>query len=490
MKLLKGLSYSMFFILCTFQANAQIQTPGYQAEFGSILQSGNMKPFWMISNQGGKFHPENSSLFGGIYIGSEVGRQSDFFVDSVGNRSDRSYRYEPTDRLTLDYGLEVFNRYNGEYDLRLQQYYADVSWWYFKFHAGARRETFGNQYDPLSSGSLLYSGNARPIPKVAVSSNYIPVPFTKGYIEFKGYLSHGWFEKDRYTESPYLHHKNVYVRVGGDLPINAHYGFHHYAMWGGTSPEYGDLPDSWDAYKKIFVAEKGEEENAPIEEVINSLGNHLGSRNFGLDYRAESFGLQLYWQTIFEDGSGMAWRNIEDGLGGLVYKNHQKSKPLVQKALYEFVHTTDQSGEHHRIDGEIVGGNDNYFNHFLYSSGWTTHGYTIGTPMITSPSINRKSSGQILVNNKVKAHHLGLMGWLLDNLQYRAMGTYSINYGTNHSPFEPAKRAYSLLSEFHYQLPGEPSWRLKLKLSADFGKMYGKNVGMLLGVSYSGMMAE
>jgi hypothetical protein len=69
----------------------------------------------------------------------------------------------------------VFNRYNGKYELRLQQYYADVSWWYFKLHAGARRETFGNQYNPLSSGSLLYSGNARLIPKVAVSSDYMPV---------------------------------------------------------------------------------------------------------------------------------------------------------------------------------------------------------------------------------------------------------------------------------------------------------------------------
>ena len=79
---------------------------------------------------------------------------------------------DPTGKkVKLDYGLEVFNRYNGKYDLQLQQYYADVSWWYFKLHAGARRETFGNQYDPLSSGSLLYSGNARPIPKVAVFSN-------------------------------------------------------------------------------------------------------------------------------------------------------------------------------------------------------------------------------------------------------------------------------------------------------------------------------
>ena len=111
---------------------------------------------------------------------------------------------------------------------------------------------FGNQYDPLSSGSLLYSGNARPITKLAVSSNYIPVPFSRGLIEFKGYLSHGWFEEDRYTASPYLHLKNVYLRVGGDLPIHAHFGFHHYAIWGGTSPEHGNLPNGWDTYKKIF----------------------------------------------------------------------------------------------------------------------------------------------------------------------------------------------------------------------------------------------
>ena len=39
---------------------------------------------------------------------------------------------------------------------------------------------FGNQYDLLSSGSLLYSGNARPILKVAVSSDYILVSFIYG----------------------------------------------------------------------------------------------------------------------------------------------------------------------------------------------------------------------------------------------------------------------------------------------------------------------
>ena len=171
------ISFSILFILVPLALSAQIQSPGYQAEFGSILQAGNMKPFWMISNQGGKYHPENNSLFGGIYIGSEVERQNNFFVDTLGNRSNRlgwsdRYMSDPTGKkVKLDYGLEVFNRYNGKYDLRLQQYYADASWWYFNLHAGARRETFGNQYHPLSTGSLLYSGNARFMVKVAVSSN-------------------------------------------------------------------------------------------------------------------------------------------------------------------------------------------------------------------------------------------------------------------------------------------------------------------------------
>ncbi|MBS3768601.1 MAG: hypothetical protein KGY75_10840, partial [Candidatus Cloacimonetes bacterium] len=96
-----------------------------------------------------------------------------------------------------------------------------------------------------------------------------------------------------------------------------------------------------------------------------------------LDYQTDDFSVNLYWQTIFEDGSGMGWRNIEDGLWGLVYKNHTKQKPLIESAVYEFLHTTDQSGEHHRIDGEIVGGNDNYFNHTIYNSGWAYHSYII-----------------------------------------------------------------------------------------------------------------
>ena len=151
----------------------------------------------------------------------------------------------------------------------------------------------------------------------------------------------------------------------------------------------------------------------------------MGSRNFGLDYQGDDFSIHLYWQTIFKENSGKVWRNIEDGLWGLVYKNHNKKKPLVGSAVYEFLHTTDQSGRHHKIDGEIVRGNDNYFNHTIYNSGWAHQGFIIGTPFITSPIINHLSSGQILINNKVFAHHLGIKGWIEEQLQYMATLTLS-----------------------------------------------------------------
>ena len=451
---------------------SQLPSPSYQLELGAMGQGGTQKPFWLISNQDGQFDPGQSSLFGGLYVGSEVEHQGEWFHnpmheipkhDTISNK-----------KITVDYGVELFNRYNGSYDFQLNQYYADFSWWRFNLQVGAKSETFGNQYDPLSSGSLLYSGNGRPIPKVAASSDYIPLPLSKGYIEFRGYLSHGWFEKDRYTESPYLHHKNVYVRVGGDLPIHAHYGFHHYAMWGGVSPVYGQVPDGLEAYKKVFLVQRGD---SIQNEIKNAYGNHLGSRNFGIDYEGQAFGLQLYWQTIFEDNSGKVWRNIKDGLWGLAYRNRGR-KPLVKRALYEFLHTKDQSGRHHKIEGEIVGGNDNYFNNYLYASGWTSRGYTLGTPLITSPAIRKTSSGQKLINNRLIAHHLGLTGWLKNNLRYRMLFTYSINYGTNANPFDPVKKDYSLLAGFHYRFPNDPTWKLKAKLAGDFGSMYGPNLGV------------
>ncbi|NJO69306.1 MAG: capsule assembly Wzi family protein [Bacteroidetes bacterium] len=137
----------------------------------------------------------------------------------------------------------------------------------------------------------------------------------------------------------------------------------------------------------MFVADNGEQD-APAGESHNKLGNHLGTRNFGLDYRFKKLTVKLYWQNIFEDGSGLAYRNIKDGLWGISIKLNKEA--LIRSLNFEYIHTTDQSGpiDMVKIDGvwQFFGGNDNYFNNYLYTNGWAYKEMTLGTPLFTSPA--------------------------------------------------------------------------------------------------------
>ena len=68
----------------------------------------------------------------------------------------------------------------------------------------------------------------------------------------------------------------------------------------------------------------------------------------------------------------------------------------------------------------------------------------------------------------------------MENLLYRTLFNYSINYGTNAKPFDPIKENFSVLSEFHYRFPQKPTFMLKTKLAADFGTLYGPNFAVML----------
>jgi hypothetical protein len=206
---------------------------------------------------------------------------------------------------------------------------------------------------------------------------YTAIPFTRGYLEFKGGISHGWFGDNQFVKDSWLHHKYIYLQFGGRLPVHLHYGFHHFAQWGGesTDPEIGKIPRSFNDFLKVFFANPGDN-NSSINEQGNALGNHLGSRNFGIDADLARVKIGVYWQTIFEDSSGKAFQNIKDGLWGIYI--HTKSKDrIINGFLYEFINTKDQSGQYmeywlldgikyrNKIPGGVyhyAGGNDDYFN--------------------------------------------------------------------------------------------------------------------------------
>ena len=88
----------------------------------------------------------------------------------------------------------------------------------------------------------------------------------------------------------------------------------------------------------------------------------------------------------------------------------------------------DQSGSKGASDSTY--GWDNYYNHYIYQSGWTNNGRVIGNPLFTLGSnIGRYSNGEYIINNRLKAHHFGFLGSISKKIYYKILFTYSENFG-------------------------------------------------------------
>ena len=462
-----GLLLSLTGTLCS---QAQTDTLTCFIETGFTVSSGGIAPFWMRSNNYGAvpLHTPGAVL-----------------------RASLNGEMKPRSNIGICYGIDLIERYSNKNEVLLQQAYAGFSYRDLSLKAGLWEQQYGNQYQSLSSGGLIWSGNARPIPELSLEvTEYISVPFTKKFVEFKGGISHGWFGDDITVDDILLHHKYLYVRFGGELPVKLHYGLHHFAQWSGYSsnPDYGQLPGGFSTFLRVFMA-RGGSPGAFWTEYRNATGNHIGSHNLGIDAKLRNHEINFYWQTIFEDGSGLRLRNIRDGLWGL--KLSLKTFAPVSAVLVEYINTTDQSGtfdQYYENDTmKFAGGNDNYFNSGVYEGGWTYRGKTIGTPLITSPEIMSSSAFPYLLNNKISALHLGLEG-KAGRIDYKAFYTFSRNYGTNSSPFLERRDQHSVL------LKGSVSdvlpWNLSVSAAVafDIGELYEKNLGVMFSMKKEGLL--
>lgn len=456
-------------LLCLpWPLHAQPKTPEVAASLTTLAGQGT--PFWLISNRQGKIStdPAMAALTLTAFARPDTGKVFD-----------------------IHYGAELYARQGRSGDLWLHQLYAGITWRdLLELRAGLWEEVIGSREPRLSTGSIIWSGNARPVPKVHIATpGYINIPYSKGYAEVSGLLSQGWFVDDRFVSNVLLHHKNIYFRLGGTLPVNIYYGFNHIGMWGGKSPLYDlPFPTGLDSYYRIFFNRSGKTSipGTPPTWENHKFGNTLASRNYGIDLNLQSVSAGAYYQEIIEDGSGKRRRNFPDGLWGAFLRITDKPR-LLQAIVYEYLQTTDQSGPtHNDEDGNIIGGNDNYFNHAIYQSGWTYYGHTIGTPLITSPVHNglERFSGlpaHRIHNNRVRAHHLGFEGTLLSNWNYRSLITWSRNYGRHSVPFDNPADQLSVMLEVSRQLPRH-GLQLSLTIAADRGELYGDNHGLMLNV--------
>ena len=468
-------------------------------EFGGTAHGGRHTPLWHNSLQHGLSSIDNNAH---LRFGSQ-------WRDSI-NKD-----------WMLTIGLDVAFVSRKQSEIILQQAYADLAWRCLGLSIGSKEMSSRFFNNDLSSGDLVWSGNARPIPQVQVGIfNYIPV-LRSSWASVRGEMAYGWWTDGNYLDemakydSPNIepvrwytrnikyHRKEFAFRFGKstapwqlDVAYRMDNQFGGYMMYHPNRtwfPTDFDLGNGLKNYWKAFLPQKsGSAEDGLRGEKIAAEGNFLGSELFKFTYKFPQYRLSAYMQNFFDDFSGMGKMNGLDGLWGLEYHSNNK-KALLRAAVLEYYQTTDQSGPLHgsdASDGEKTHGADDYYNHSLYQ-GWTHWGQGMANPLIPSPVY---FSDQIVYSNwsrgddsyrgymgfpynRVKAIHVGFQGDLTLNWAYRLKFSKSRTWGT---PFSPALEPLDNLSAF-FEISCAPLrwWGMQVATSVAFdqGDIYGDNIG-------------
>ncbi|MGM0507116.1 MAG: capsule assembly Wzi family protein, partial [Bacteroidota bacterium] len=421
-------------------------------------------------------------------------------------------------------------RLSGDESLWLQEGWIEGRYGILHLEAGRRVYTLGETGPHrLSSGSLVLGRNAPPVPRIRLHiPEYVPVPYLQGWASFKGHWAHGWFGKDRVIENAYLHEKSFYVQFGGPTWWKLYGGFLHTATWGGRESDTGrQYPAGLGDFLRVATARAGDNTSHGVDQA-NVLGAHQGLIDTG--FKMEAGGdrrVHLYRQHLFSDKSGLALRNLPDGLYGVAVENpFGESISWIDGVLWEFLHTKHQTGpgptdpvvgdsppfcaEVNPNCGYRYNGRDDYYNNEVYLDGWAYKGYSMGSPLLMTqrqldqidPSIETYSD-RYFVSTRVVAHHGGVEGHVGDAAHWRVLGTYARHYGTywglnlgdvwgSLDPaldpevyyFNPPRIQWHWLAETDWVVPGRENITLRFSLALDHGEMF-ESIGLTAGVIWT-----
>lgn len=498
----------------TMHATTDSVTFNYSA--GVTLNTGGEQfaPYYIASNRGGTVTQQHSAL-----INAAIKHEVDTTV-----------------RLSWGVGAEVWAGYTSSanysrYDVASLQWYENSqhpsrAWVQQLYAMGKYRGVFlmlGQKYIDagvvnrnLSSGDLIMSYNARPLPGVRAGFiNFQNVPFTRGWLQVRGecgyYHDSGkkWLENHYnyynqfITTNIWLNYKNFYLRTNPSKPLMLTVGAQAVCQFAGTTTYYkaGEVEDQvkmkadFKAFWRALIPGSGGETRG---DKSFYQGNHLGSWDIALDYRLRNGDvIRAYYQSPWEDGSGLGMMNGFDGLWGIEYR--RPGHGIVTGAVFEFLDLMNQSGPMHFSPGDFVDdthpggsditykatGSDDYYNNYCYN-GYQNRGMAMGTPMTRSPLYN--TDGYLrFTDNRMRGFHMAVMGELGQQFGYRAMLSWRKSYGTPFMPRLEPVTCTSMMLEGTYA----PRWLngllFTVQVAHDHGKLYGgNNTGALLSVSYSG----
>ena len=454
------------------QAPAPNDAWTYAATVSAAGSPSGALPFWLYANQYGTVAPRSA------------------------NAGLRLQAHRPFTRDTgFDYavGAELLGRLSDPSTAYVHELYGRLRYGSLQLTAGRREQVIGRIDTSLSLGGTTWSANATPPPKVSLSSDgYLSVPGTDGFLAVEGYLAHGWLESDRFVRDALIHEKYVYLRLRlPALPVTAHAGITHHAMWGGTHPQRGALPDGIEDWAFVAIGRSKRTDDG----VRRTNVNQLASYDFSLESTVRGVRGRVYRQFYHEDLPSLWFRNPWDGLWGLSLRRPDRDK-LVTGLLWEHLRMTRHNAKF--SEGEERG-SDKYYHHSVYRGGWTYQGRTLGVPLITTPATTPGIDDRIpgIANSIVVAHHLGLEGHLTTDLSYTLLGTYSRNYGAQGvcASVECTSRVdrrtdrrdqYSVRIALHGPLLKEYNLWFRTAAAFDVGSFYDDRTGLFVQLTWRG----
>lgn len=485
----------------------------YIIEATSIFSDGDYAPFWFSANKYGLSSVDNNNG----YLRAGLFRP-----------------YEENKKLSYRLGVDLATAYNFTSSFVVQQAYFDLKYGIFELSVGSKERQAEFRNHQLSSGSMVFSNNARPIPQMRIGiPEYWYISKKRQMFAIKGHVAYGAFTDDnwqksftagneqaRYTQNALYHSKSLFIKIGnekkkplvfeGSLETAAQFGGESYNLLG--TPRV-DMPNGFVDFLKIFFAGGSDSTDG---EYANVYGNHLGSWGASLTYHFPTWKIRAYYEHPFEDHSMIideyAWKDYVEGKNSgfwavmppvIASKYYWKDcmvglevtlpqNPILGTFIYEYMATREQSGplyhDHTPEFEDQIGGRDNYYNHTIFT-GWQHWGQGIGHPFITAPLYNTNKL-ILFAGNRNKAHHIGLSGQPTPALNYRFLLSHIRSWGTYREPYVDIKQTTSILLEAVYAPDKLKGWTFSGAFAFDHGKLIGNNTGVMISVCKKGFIAK
>lgn len=484
-------------------ASAQLEVD-YRASLTVNGGSGDFAPYYIASNRHGVLSQAYDGLFQlGFWKPLKTDRRFNYgFGVDVWSGASSSVDYKRFDGPSEKW---VTNSQHPAY-MWVQQLYGEVKYRGVFLTVGIKEHQSALLNNTLTSGDLVESGNARPIPELRAGFvDFQDIPFTNGWVQIQGEISYGKFSDNNWLKHHYNYYnghlalgglytyKRAYFRTKPTERFSVTIGAQAAGLFGGETTYYynGKVtqtqkhPHGVSDYFEMFIPKLSSEEGFV-------MGNHLGSWDFMATYRLKNDSeLKAYFQWPWEDGSGIGKLNGFDGLWGIEYKASERS--VVSGAVIEYLDFTNQSGPIHWEPGDSPGttitanatGGDEYYNNGFYKS-YANYGMSIGTPFLRSPIYN--TDGYYgFIDNRVRGFHVGVLGAVSKSVDYRVMFSYRKGWGSGRLPRSKPVTDTSMMVEANWAVPRVKGLGVKGQLAFDAGSMDGDLFGACVTVSYDGL---